>query len=323
MSLGVPRSESEIPSQPSYPQDPESTSGPDSSDTEVRIAHLSDIHFGRIAHPLIVDAILDDVNAADVDLVVVSGDLTQRARTHEFEAARAMLDAFKAPVLVVPGNHDVRAWWHSPFERVWRSSKRFQRFITDDLTPTFTLASSTEQPVDVELAVFGLNSAHGATIKGGKIRPRHVEAMEAYFEAQPETAFRVFVLHHHLIRLESLGDHDVSRGAHRALDAARRAQVDVVLCGHLHRSHVQPVELVPPSALDSKGHRMVIVSAGTATSNRGRGDNANVNFYNWITVTASSFTVDERQFNPSTHTFEPMDTVRFPRDSPARAGGKV
>ena len=293
---------------------------PSNKPRTLRLAHLSDIHFGRIAHPSIVVAIVADVNAAGVDLVVASGDLTQRARQHEFRAARAMLDSFEAPVLVVPGNHDVRAWWHNPIERVWRSSKRFQRFITPNLTPTFALASSEGANAEVELAVFGLNSAHGATIKGGKIRPAEVEAMEAYFTQQPRHAFRVLVLHHHLMRLEALGDHDVSQGAHHALDAAHRAQVDLVLCGHLHRSHVQSVELAPPSALDAKGHRLVIASAGTATSNRGRGDNANVNFYNWISVGASSFRIDERQFNPDAAVFEPMGTVQFDREGPFRAG---
>ena len=252
-----------------------------------------------------------DVNAAGVELVVASGDLTQRARRHEFRAARAMLDAFDAPVLVVPGNHDVRAWWHNPVERVWQSSKRFRRYITRDLTPTFSLA---RQPGRSGLAVFGLNSAHGATIKGGKIRPRHIEAMERYFAAQPRDAFRVLVLHHHLTRLTALGDHDVSRRADLALAAARRAHVDLVLCGHLHRSHVEPVELVPPSETDPDGHTLVIASAGTATSNRGRGDNANVNFYNWVDVGPDAFTVRERRFDADASRFVPEQEVTFPRD---------
>ncbi|MGA0256011.1 MAG: metallophosphoesterase [Rhodothermales bacterium] len=62
-----------------------------------RIAHISDIHFGRIAHPGIVDSLVDDINAAGVDLVVVSGDLTQRAFGHQFRAARRMLKALDAP----------------------------------------------------------------------------------------------------------------------------------------------------------------------------------------------------------------------------------
>ncbi|MEO0560122.1 MAG: hypothetical protein AAF170_18290 [Bacteroidota bacterium] len=140
--------------------------------------------------------------------------------------------------------------------------------------------------------------------------------MEAFFAKQPESAFRVLVLHHHLTRLEALGNHDVSRGAHRALDAARRARIDLVLCGHLHRSHVQPIELVPRSADDPGSHRMVIASAGTATSNRGRGDNANVNFYNWIAIGESSFQVEERLFVPEREVFDRMDRVVFDRDLP-------
>jgi 3',5'-cyclic AMP phosphodiesterase CpdA len=52
-----------------------------------RIAHISDIHFGKISHPTIVEALVRDINESIVDLVVVSGDLTQRAFGHQFRAA--------------------------------------------------------------------------------------------------------------------------------------------------------------------------------------------------------------------------------------------
>ncbi|MEF8816677.1 MAG: metallophosphoesterase, partial [Salinibacter sp.] len=71
------------------------------------IAHISDLHFGRIAHPGIVEALVDEINEGLPDLVAVSGDLTQRARAPEYEAACDLLDALKAPTLVVAGNHDV------------------------------------------------------------------------------------------------------------------------------------------------------------------------------------------------------------------------
>ncbi|MEM6325699.1 MAG: metallophosphoesterase [Bacteroidota bacterium] len=268
-----------------------------------RIAHLSDIHFGKIAHPGIVDAIVEDVNREPFDLVAVSGDLTQRARPHEYTAARAMLDRFEAPMLVVPGNHDVRAWWHHPVHRVFRPALRFQSFITDDLTPSVAMDG---------LAVFGLNSAHGLTIKGGLIRPGHLGAMVDFFASQPTEAFRVLVLHHHLLRLDALGRHDVARGARAALAAVEDSGVDLVLCGHLHRSHVAEIRLgsTPDAA---SVHRLVIASAGTATSSRGRAENAAANLYNWIEVGPERFTVEERRFVPERNVFEPDRTTAFRR----------
>ncbi len=274
-----------------------------------RIAHLSDVHFGKIAHPAVVGAIIGDVSGGDVGLVAVSGDLTQRARIREFAAARSMIDAFTAPVIVVPGNHDVRAWWHAPVSRVWRSTSRFRRLITEERVPSVTAG-----PPEARVVAVGINSAHGLTIKGGRIRRRDLEAMEARFALEPPGTFRVLVVHHHLLQLEALGDHDVSRGARRALDAARRARVDLVLCGHLHRSHVARIELAPPSAADGDGHRLVVATAGTATSSRGREENAGANLYNWISVGPTTFTVEERRFDAGAETFHTERTTTFERD---------
>jgi 3',5'-cyclic AMP phosphodiesterase CpdA len=271
----------------------------------LHLAHLSDVHFGKIAHPTIVDALVDEVNGAGLDLVVVSGDLTQRARRSQFAEARAMLDRIAPPTLVVPGNHDVRAWWHNPFDRLWRSSRRFRKYVHGDVTPSF------EAP---GLAAFGLNSAHGWTVKGGRIRPEHVDEMEAFFAGQPADTFRVLTLHHHLLVLEGLDSDEVSRGASRAITAARRAHVDLVLCGHLHTSHVAPVELAGPTGLDPDGHRVVIASAGTATSSRGRGPDRDVNFYNWVSVRPTEFAVQERRFHPDRGRFETERETTFERD---------
>ncbi|HEX8299552.1 MAG TPA: metallophosphoesterase [Rubricoccaceae bacterium] len=271
------------------------------------IAHLSDIHFGKIAHPGVVAALVDEVNAAEIDVVAVSGDLTQRARRHEFVAAKEMLDAFSPPVIVVPGNHDVRAWWHNPFDRLWRSTTRFRRYITAVRVPVFEADG---------VMVVGINSAHGLTVKGGRIRPEALREMEERFAAAPADAFRVLVVHHHLLRLTALGEHDVSRGARQALAVAHRARVDLILCGHLHRSHVESVEIAPPSADDADGHRLVVASAGTATSSRGRAENAGANFYNWVTVDRDSFTVTERQFDPETGFFTEARAATFVRNRP-------
>lgn len=276
------------------------------------LAHASDIHFGAINDPRVVDALVDEINAANVDVVCVSGDLTQRARAREFDAARAMLDRFSAPYLVVPGNHDVYQWW-SPFKRVFKPLRRYRREITDNLTPSFEKANGA-----YGLAALGINSAHGRTRKGGRISSAMRAAMQAFFGSKPAGTFQVLVLHHHLTRLRALGNHDVSRKATRTLALAQTLGVDLVLCGHLHISHVEAIgdDAPVPGAIETSGRgpkRVVIASAGTATSTRGRGKHRQTNFYNLIRVFEDRFDVVERRFDPAAGTFVTAETRTFAR----------
>ena len=268
------------------------------------LAHLSDVHFGRVADDRVPTALVGEVNAAALDLAVVSGDLTQRARAAEFRQARRFLASFHPPTLVVPGNHDVPGLHHNAFDRLARPTRRYERHISADLTPTAEVPASATR---MGTAVFGLNSAHGWTVKGGRIRPADLASMERFFGQQHPATVRVFVLHHHLLRLAALGEHDVSRGAERALDAAFRARVDLVLCGHLHVSHVE--------AVARDGHQLVIASAGTATSDRGRDRDAGLNTYNWIEIGAHDVAVTERRFDVAKGAFAPLRTTTFERSA--------
>jgi 3',5'-cyclic AMP phosphodiesterase CpdA len=270
------------------------------------IAHLSDIHFGRIAHEHIVQVLVDEVNAGDVDLVAISGDLTQRAREREFKAASTMIDRFEAPVLVVPGNHDVYPWWH-PIKRLCRPLARYRTHITPELTPRFEQNG---------VAVLGLNTAHGRTVKGGRIDADDLDAIRSYFGEVDDGTFTVLVLHHHLTKIRALGRHDIARYAQDALDAAAASGVDLILCGHLHVSHIEPVEIIPGQ------QRIVVASAGTATSNRGRKSNRATNFYNLIRVSAGRFQVEERIYRPRVHQFVAESTTTFDRSAPATPTGR-
>ena len=262
------------------------------------IAHLSDLHFGKIAHDEIVPHLVGEVNRAQVDLVAVSGDLTQRARPHEFEAAAAMLRAFEAPTLVVPGNHDVYPWWR-PVARLMKPCARFERHITNDLAPTFEH--------DAGVSVLGLNTAVGRTVKSGRIAADDLLRMEHYFRERAPETFKVLVLHHHLTKIQGLGPHDVAKRAQRALKIASEAGVDLILCGHLHISHIEPVEVIPSE------HRLVVASAGTATSTRGRRSNRRTNFYNRIHVREDAFFIEERRYDADRHAFVLDSTTRFER----------
>lgn len=263
----------------------------------MRIAHFSDLHFGRIAHSGVVDALVEEVNRQDVSLAVLSGDLTQRARPREFEAAQDLLAALEPPTLVVPGNHDVYPWWR-PIRRLRDPLARYRRYITEDLAPTFDADG---------VAVLGVTTAYGLTIKSGRVGASDREAIRNYFGGMGERRFKVLVLHHHLTKMRSLGPHDIVGQARRTLQTAVEEGVDLILCGHLHVSLIEPVEVIPAD------HRVVVASAGTATSNRWRTNHEATNFYNLITVTPEAFAIEERRYVPGDGQFARDGVTRFDR----------
>ncbi|PEN14632.1 transcriptional regulator [Longibacter salinarum] len=267
----------------------------------MKIAHVSDPHFGRIAHPGIVDALVEEINERPFDLVAISGDLTQRARPSEFAAATSMIERFEAPVIVVPGNHDVYPWWR-PFRRMLTPLKRYRSLVSTDMTPSV---------VNDRIAVLGINSAHGRTIKGGRIGEEERQTVKEFFE-QVSHQFKILVLHHHLTQIQALGPHDVARQAEATLEVAADAGVNLILCGHLHISHVEPLEIVPNE------RRIVIASAGTATSTRGRGSNRKTNFYNRIDIEPERFQIEERRYVPESGRFVSDNQSVFDRLVPRR-----
>ena len=261
----------------------------------IRIAHLTDVHFGRITRSEIVDVVIGEVNAAAVDLVVVSGDLTQRARPRQYEAAVAMLKAFTAPVMVVPGNHDVYPWWR-PVLRLFRPLRRYKQYVTDALMPAFEEGG---------VAILGINSAYGWTVKGGWIGEDERARIASFFAGQDAGVFKILVVHHHLIPIEGVGRRGVTRGGRPTLEAAAQAGVELILSGHFHISCIEPIE--------AASRRLVRVHGGTATSDRGRGRHHGANFYNVITVTPEDFAIEERRYDPEARHFKPVGLTRFDR----------
>jgi 3',5'-cyclic AMP phosphodiesterase CpdA len=263
----------------------------------MQIAHLSDLHFGRIAHDGIVDALVAEVNEEQPALVALSGDLTQRARHREYERARALLNALDPPTLVVPGNHDVYPWWR-PVRRLLTPLRRYRRYVTGDLRPTFSADG---------VQVMGISTAYGLSVKGGRVRACDRRAVREYFRSLPERIFKILVLHHHLTELQTLGPHDVAWRARQTLDAAGEVGVDLILCGHLHVSHIEPHTIIPDD------QRIVVASAGTATSNRWRSSQRPTNFYNLITVEERAFQIEERRFVAEEGGFVSDSTSHFNR----------
>ena len=111
------------------------------------LVHMSDVHFGRVDEA-VVQAIVPLIHSLEPSLVVVSGDLTQRAKPHQFRAARSFLDSLPQPQVVVPGNHDVPLY--NVFQRFFQPLRKYRRFISQDLEPFYA---------DDEIAVAGINTA--------------------------------------------------------------------------------------------------------------------------------------------------------------------
>jgi 3',5'-cyclic AMP phosphodiesterase CpdA len=223
------------------------------------IAQISDLHFG--AHePAVVAHLHAALSTIRPDLVVVSGDLTQRARKEQFAEAALFLDRLEAEglrLLVVPGNHDVPM--HKPMQRLFWPLRRYTRFIMRGRSAWYC---------DPELAVLGLASAHGLTVKDGRLTRVQIRSIGDCFAAAPAGADRILVTHHPLVPLPGDEADEIEpalRGARSALEAVKAAGVHLVLAGH---HHVHSVGIAGPTL--SIDPSVMVVQAGTATSWRRR-----------------------------------------------------
>jgi 3',5'-cyclic AMP phosphodiesterase CpdA len=218
------------------------------------LAHISDLHFGTES-PDILDGLLEDLRRAAPTLVVVSGDLTQRARRKQFAAARAFFDRIPFPRLVVPGNHDIPLF--DVVTRFFRPLARYRHFISEDVDPFFRSET---------LAVMGLNTARSNTWKNGRVSKEQTQALRDRMGSVPEGAMKVLVTHHPFLPLPGDPSPVLVGGAKAALEAAEACGIDLMLAGHLHRGYTGDVR----SHHLEVGRPILVAQAGTATSRRVR-----------------------------------------------------
>lgn len=250
------------------------------TDQPVRIAQLSDLHFGRHL-PAVAEALLDSLRDLAPTMIAVCGDLTQRAREGEFQAARAFLDRLPSPALVVPGNHDLPGWriW-SRFTRPWR---RWRRHIGTDPHGAVTCTA------DGVLAV-GINTARQWGMhpdwSRGRVNARQLTGILAEFDRAGPADLRVVIAHHpFLLTPAALRRGLVGRSALALRRLHRRA--DLLLGGHIHLAYSDVVD------------GMVVAQSGTAISDRLKGE---PNSYNVIEVLGDDLTVETRHYDGTTFT---------------------
>ena len=269
----------------------------------VRIVHLSDLHFGGHVDLLQIEALEEFLPSLEPDAVVVSGDVSQRARHGEFQRARAfVLGARKvAPTLVVPGNHDVQ-WWVSPLGVRGERPKfaKYRIYMGEDLTPVLTVPGA---------VIAGALSAHGLslgsltwnlrdlTVKGHLPRSETDRVAQVFAQA-PAGAARVLVLHHNVLP----GKISQRMGLAHWRDAQRRIDSlapDVILCGHDHEE-----------AADQLHGRLAVSASGTHSS-RMRGGRPSV--FNLVRIDRQAVHIQHYRWEAGTSRFMPADTASFAR----------
>jgi 3',5'-cyclic AMP phosphodiesterase CpdA len=258
------------------------------------IAHISDLHFGRLAEETLAP-LRAAIAALGPDLVAISGDLTQRARKSQFREAAGFLKTLPQPQIVVPGNHDVPLYnvlgrWLWPLAN-------FRRCIEDSLFP---------RHADAEIAALGLNSARSLTIKDGRLNPEQMREACGFFSAHKSAVLRILVTHHPFDVPEGMKERDILGRAERAMAEFAACGVDMILTGHMHGAHISGA-----ARRYGPDNGILLVQAGTATSSRLRNE---TNSWNVIRLDQDVVSVEVMAWRPDSQNFTPDRQSRFRRN---------
>jgi len=271
---------------------------------ELTILQISDLHFGKTFVPEVAEQALLFAREFNPDVIVVSGDLTQRARRDQFLEAKEFLARFpQVPMLVIPGNHDV------PLYRVDRRladpHALYREIINDELNPILNLDSA---------VIVGLDStAPRSAISNGRIHAWQLDFCQEAFTGAPEHTTKIVVAHHHFAPApDYLHDWTMPKSK-RAIMRFVEIGVDLILGGHLHRAYIGNSLDFYPGQHPERG--IIIAQSGTTTSRRGRGREHEKNSLNVIEIYPSTIDIthcfyfsDQRKFTPtSRHSFRRAD----------------
>jgi 3',5'-cyclic AMP phosphodiesterase CpdA len=279
----------------------------------VAIVHVSDVHFGRDCDLVQIEALERFVPSLGAHAIALSGDVSQRARHGELQAAHAFVHRLRAvaPTLVIPGNHDVQ-WWASPLGIRGAAPlyRKYRRYFGDDLTPVLELPGLVMASALTSYGV-ALGSVtprlRDLAVKGHLPR-RETDRVREIFAKAPAGAARVLVIHHNVLPGKISG----RMGLAHWKDAQRRLGglgADVVLCGHDHQEGAGQV-----------GGRLAVSSAGTHTS-RTRGGRPSV--FNLVRVDPISVHIQHYRWESHGRRFLPSDRFTFVRGDPRHAAVSV
>lgn len=269
--------------------------------TDVSLVHLSDLHFGGPADIRQAEALEAFVPTLGANAIVISGDLTQRARHGEFQRAVVFVQRLRehAPLLVIPGNHDIE-WWKSPFG-LRGSRVKYAKYLHyfGDLRPVLEIPGA---------VIAGALSSYGVALGSltwnlrdvavkGHVPRSETSRVKAVFARARVDAARVLVIHHNILpgALSRRMGLAWWRSAQRRIVATG---ADVVLCGHDHQEGAGQVDA------------MTVSTAGTHSF---RSRHGRPSVFNVVRVEASVVHVQHYRWEPAPRRFVESDRFSFAR----------
>jgi 3',5'-cyclic AMP phosphodiesterase CpdA len=236
------------------------------------LLHISDTHFGTEDAPVVL-ALQAFAHELRPDALIVSGDITQRARSAQFAAARQFCDSLRVPkMLSLPGNHDIPLY--NVFARVVAPWHGYQRAFGKELEPVLELPDA---------MVIGVNTTRPERRKDGEVSPQQIRRVTALLAGVPREKLRVVVTHQPACVMRPEDEKNRLHGGEEAVKAWSQAGADLVLGGHIHLPYVSDV----CALVEGARRAMYCVQAGTALSTRVRHNTPNsVNVIRWSSAAA-------------------------------------
>lgn len=212
------------------------------------LAHISDLHFGR-ENFRIIAPLLACLRLIQPELVIISGDITQRARNKEFAAAQNFLARLEWPYLIIPGNHDISAF--NLIERFCYPWRKWYRHIGDELEPAMFMNDN---------VIIGVNTTRRLASlfdwSRGRISTSQAKNLKHSLSGDKSEGLRVVVAHHPFWLPEPYQHRHIVGGRDFAIQQMSKVRVDLIFSGHVHYAYTQIL------------NGIIISHAGTAISDR-------------------------------------------------------
>lgn len=235
----------------------------------MKLLHISDLHWGKKLSPSFAYKIKEFSKKEKVDYILVSGDLTQRAKKREFISVKRYLDSLEVPYIAIPGNHDVPLY---PIHlRFFAPFLRYKKYFNPDLEPEI---------ITKNFCVFGLCSAHNLTSSEGRIKKKQIAKLRKKLMRTSPSQILIILIHHPLIYADPADRDRTIWGSPLLIDLFREIPPDLILSGHYHNRFFYNLrDFYPKLKKDT-----YIIFSSTSTTERGRKKESGKTGFNVIEI---------------------------------------